>query len=198
MTFRKEIKFKISNSDLKILKINLINSGMTFLYPKRKVLSCYFDTKNLDLFYQSEEGILPRKKVRYRWYGDNNLINQEIKISSIEGRYKVSTKFNQNKHYLFNYHRFKDDCNGILSPLLMISYQREYFLIKNLRLTIDTEIKYASVKKNFKRNVLDYENVIEIKTDSDNAEFVIEKFLQLRQSRFSKYCRGINILNKLL
>ena len=171
---------------------------MTFLYPKREVCSCYFDTKNFNLFYQSEEGILPRKKVRYRWYGNDNTINQEIKISSVEGRFKVSKKFRYNKKYLLNKHIFKDSQNGLLYPKIMITYKREYFIIENLRLTIDTEIKYSNINTNFERVLVDSENVIEIKTNLENAENKIEKLLQLRQSRFSKYCRGILRLNSLL
>ena len=198
MSFRKEIKFKISNSDLKFLRINLINAGMTVLYPKRKVCSCYFDTKDLTLFYQSEEGILPRKKVRYRWYGNDKKINQEIKISSVEGRFKILEKFYHNKQYLFKKHIFKDSQNGLLYPKILITYNREYFIIKNLRLTIDTEIQYLDIKKNFQIVLFDSDNVIEIKTNLEGAENKIEKFLQLRQSRFSKYCRGILRLNSLL
>ena len=69
---------------------NLIRRGMLELHPLRKVNSCYFDNEMMTLFLDSEEGVLPRKKVRIRWY--NNLLNfkKETKISSIEGRYKYS------------------------------------------------------------------------------------------------------------
>ena len=88
MSFRKEKKFKLSKSELKLLKFSLLEKGMKVSYPKRIIRSCYFDTKNLLMFHDSEEGILPRKKIRYRWYNSVQEVNKEIKISSIEGRYK--------------------------------------------------------------------------------------------------------------
>ena len=61
MSFRKEKKYRLTFSELAILKQKLLNSGMTNLYPPRIVNSCYFDTPELKLFNESEEGILPRK-----------------------------------------------------------------------------------------------------------------------------------------
>ena len=84
MSFRKEIKYRLSLSDQKILKNKLISEGLKKLYPKRKISSIYFDTKNLNFHLNSEEGVLPRKKIRIRWYDDNlKEIFKEIKISSI-------------------------------------------------------------------------------------------------------------------
>ena len=45
MSFRKEKKYKLTVSDQKILKNNLINKGMKLLYPKREINSIYLDTK---------------------------------------------------------------------------------------------------------------------------------------------------------
>ena len=63
MSFRKEKKYRLTFSELAILKQKLLNS-MTNLYPPRIVNSCYFDTE-LKLFNESEEGILPRKKSEF-------------------------------------------------------------------------------------------------------------------------------------
>ena len=48
------------------------------------------------MFVDSEEGVLPRKKVRVRWY-NNDLTNlqYEEKTSSIEGRFKLSNKIDK-------------------------------------------------------------------------------------------------------
>ena len=68
MSFRKEKKYKLTVSEQNILKNKLVEKGMKLLYPKRKVNSIYFDTKDLDFYLNSEEGVLPRKKMRLRWY----------------------------------------------------------------------------------------------------------------------------------
>ena len=121
----------------------LFDRGMKELYPSRKINSCYFDTQNLALFQDSEEGVLPRKKVRIRWYEDDNKSNKEIKISSVEGRYKIVENFlNLNslkKNYDLN---LVDNEYGVLRPSLIVSYDREYYSLSGLRITFDNNIKY--------------------------------------------------------
>ena len=58
------------------------------MYEPRKINSLYFDTLSLQSFSDSEEGTLPRKKIRVRWYNDFEKLTIEKKISSVEGRYK--------------------------------------------------------------------------------------------------------------
>ena len=54
MTYRIEKKFRLSNSDLNIIKNELVSKGMTPLFPSRVINSIYFDTSNLSLFESSE------------------------------------------------------------------------------------------------------------------------------------------------
>ena len=62
---RYEIKFDVTGYDL----TNLISElQMIYLYPQRKIISTYYDTIYLKYFNDSEEGLLPRKKVRVRNY----------------------------------------------------------------------------------------------------------------------------------
>ena len=93
MSFRKEKKFRLTLSDQKILKSSLLTLGMRELFPSRIINSTYFDTDHLDMYINSEEGILPRKKIRVRWYGTKKSLKKETKVSSIEGRYKLSEPF---------------------------------------------------------------------------------------------------------
>ena len=44
MSFRKEKKYRLTISDIRLLKSLLISQGMQILYPKRKINTCYFDT----------------------------------------------------------------------------------------------------------------------------------------------------------
>ena len=71
MSFRNEKKYRLSYGDLYELKSQLISVGMKKLYPDRQINSEYLDTKELKMFSDSEEGILPRKKIRIRWYKIN-------------------------------------------------------------------------------------------------------------------------------
>ena len=98
MSFRKEKKYRLTFSELSFVKKKLFQSGMSSLYPARIVNSCYFDTHDLKLFSESEEGVLPRKKIRIRWYDKKNNFSKEVKISSIEGRFKYQKKKLISKH----------------------------------------------------------------------------------------------------
>ena len=95
MSFRSEKKYKLSYGDSFKIKSQLISLGMKKLFPDREIHSEYLDTKELKMFSDSEEGILPRKKIRIRWYKDKSIQNLETKISSVEGRYKKSEKFSK-------------------------------------------------------------------------------------------------------
>ena len=63
MSFRSETKFRLSFGDSYLLKSNLLSLGMRHLYPNRFINSQYFDTEKLQMFFDSEEGIVPRKKM---------------------------------------------------------------------------------------------------------------------------------------
>jgi len=192
MSFRKEQKYKLTYSDQKILKKIFFKRGMKLLYPQRSINSIYFDTSNLDFFSNSEEGVLPRKKIRVRWYDDNlKEIFKEIKISSIEGRFKINELF-ENKEKLFDSNfQIIDNEFGILKPKTMITYDREYFVLDNLRLTFDYNISYKDLISLTKFNVKDKECVLEIKANFGIYDDYIEKIIGLPTSRFSKYCRSI-------
>ena len=95
MSFRKEKKFRVTTPDFYAFKNKLLNEGMTELYEPRRINSIYFDTGNLNMFFDSEEGTLPRKKIRVRWYNDEQNFTFEKKISSIEGRFKTTKTLEQ-------------------------------------------------------------------------------------------------------
>ena len=191
MSFRKEKKFRLTASDIKVLKNLLLLSGMSNLFPARTINSAYFDTSDLNLFSDSEEGILPRKKIRVRWYDNKLSLKKETKISSVEGRYKLSKNF-ISPYFLKNFKSsLIDDNYGLLRPTLLVSYSREYFLLKGLRITFDTNIRYSDLRSNISKPVYDEECVMEIKTPSEISDDYIEKIIQHPTARFSKYARGM-------
>tara|TARA_B100000035_G_C20850165_1_gene487056 strand:- start:162 stop:752 length:591 start_codon:yes stop_codon:yes gene_type:complete len=196
MSFRKEKKYRLSFSDLSKLKSLLVNSGMTEIYPKRKIFSKYFDTLDLKMFNDSEEGLLPRKKIRIRWYNYESKINLETKISSIEGRFKKSKLINNikddDKFYL------RDNFYGKIYPSILVSYKREYYQFKKLRLTFDTNIQYTDLQKNKKIVYSDKEVVMEVKTDSFTPDDYIDDVVKYPTTRFSKYSRGVLFAKGLL
>mgnify|MGYP000221008953 FL=1 len=199
MSFRKEKKYKLTISDQKILKNNLVNKGMKLLYPKREINSIYLDTKSLDFYLNSEEGVLPRKKIRIRWYNtDLKKVSKETKISSIEGRYKVSEPFFNTKKIFNNDFQLIDKEYGILKPQILITYIREYFIFNELRVTFDSNIQYKDISSLSGLNIKDKESVMEIKVNFKTNDDYIEKIIEYPISRFSKYSRSILYTKRLI
>ena len=194
MSFRKELKFSTNLKQLKDLKLRFIKNNASILYPKRKIESIYFDNKLKISFRESEEGVLPRKKVRIRNYPNTKEINLfEKKISSVEGRFKTSELIdNKKKNYLIKNGIFDKDY-GVLMPIVKVAYLREYFLFNNIRLTFDTNIEYFNFQNNLKVN--DDNNVLELKGNFEISDDYFNNILNLPFNRFSKYCRSIIKLN---
>ena len=190
MSFRKEFKFRLSNSDLILVKQKLLSDTMSALYPTRHVNSLYFDTKNLKMFTDSEEGTLPRKKIRIRWYNNNKTTNFEEKISSPEGRYKKTKDINFCMEKL-NKLSFFDQDYGMITPTLLISYNRNYYLYKNLRITFDQQIEYQKIRGIMPWVKTDKECVVEIKAPNEVSTDYILSIFDNPTERFSKYARGI-------
>lgn len=145
MSFRKEEKIKIHKNQLLELLYWIEDNGGVELHHPRIVSSTYFDNDKMSMYQESEEGSLPRKKIRVRSYHKNEHVQQscsmEIKTSSIEGRFKI----NSNDFDLKKIMRMGvlDADYGICKPVVRVTYQRSYYQIHNVRLTIDQNIEYA-------------------------------------------------------
>lgn len=68
MELRNEIKFNLNDS---IAKIFLNKSKTIKQFSDRQIHSIYYEKSNFKFFTDSEEGTVPRKKIRYRWYNEN-------------------------------------------------------------------------------------------------------------------------------
>ena len=194
MSFRKEIKFKLTLSDQRILKYELLSCGMKCLYPERIVHSSYYDTNDLIFYNQSNEGILPRKKIRIRNYNDDKNFYKETKITAEEGRYKFSKKIIN----IIDFQKMIDKDYGIIIPTLEVTYNRQYFLLNNLRITFDFLIKFKDLRSSISKEISENYSVMEIKTSDIISEDYIFKIINLRTERFSKYCNGIDAFNRLI
>jgi len=193
MSFRVEEKIIIHLSEINRIKSLLLNKGGKELYPKRKISSLYFDSTQLKMFTDSEEGITPRKKIRVRMYpGDNTNkgLNLETKISSAEGRFKKSINFNEKEFNKICDQGIYDADYGICYPQIWVEYCREYFIVKNQRVTLDYNLLFKSYKS--KVIIENNENLIlEIKGDNNFKKDSFDNIIPYRRYRFSKYNEGI-------
>ena len=113
----------------------------------------------------------------------------EVKISSVEGRYKTRKIIDKNK---FDYIKTKgilDSQYGLCKPLLYVVYDREYFKLGDVRISIDNNIKYKLYPGNVPQR--DENSIVEIKTSiKKNLDKLIEDF-PFQKKRFSKYCNAV-------
>lgn len=195
MSFRKEKKYRLTCLEFNIFKDSLIKKGMTSLYDSRIINSIYYDNQCSDMHYHSEEGVLPRKKVRVRWYKDPDNSSIETKVSSVEGRFKTTQSLCRSSVDRFP-KMILDGMYGSLIPSLLVSYSREYYTINGMRVTFDSNISYKNLRQNVQSIFSDPERVMEVKVSIDTPEDFIEKLVPYPTARFSKYSRGLLISNR--
>ena len=167
------------------------------LYPERVVCSIYLDNLKMQSYYDTAEGICPRRKIRIRTYNNQNFkdsINKytlETKLTTNFERLKNQEPMKDIQNSLF--HGIIDNQYGLCKPTIKISYVREYFILRKWRVTIDKFIKYSNFhsESDF---AYDDSFVLEIKTSIDQDTDELRNFFEFPRSRFSKYQRGIEAL----
>ena len=196
---RNEIKFKLNNSNL----IKFKNETKLFsAYPERKVFSIYFDTFDYKDFIDSEEGTVPRKKLRLRYYNSfYKSLNVDKKIKgSLE--LKKTLDFHREKKSIKIFDTLKNSikvCRNFLYqkrfPVCAITYKRNYYTsFSGIRITVDKNIQYYKINKDYLLILSNFENenIIEMKIeDIDKNNSFETDFLSAYRVRFSKYCEAV-------
>tara|TARA_B100000029_G_C17138454_1_gene801451 strand:- start:45 stop:665 length:621 start_codon:yes stop_codon:yes gene_type:complete len=190
--------------DQKILNQILINSKAYKEYSSRQINSIYFDTNSFKDFKNNFEGTVPRKKVRIRFYGNNNDIKDFYKLRNYYLEIKKTSYSSRSKRSIHLECDFNKVCNIINSnryfnskrfPKTFVSYERNYYkTINNIRITVDRNIIYKKIDNNFKflNTFLENQIVLEIKNESKFTDKSIEfDFLENFRTRFSKYYNSV-------
>jgi len=196
MTFRIEEKLYIRSENLIDFKKYLNDKRVKPIYHPRKIRSLYFDNLNFSMYSDSIEGLVPRKKIRVRNYPEeeDRKMYLEIKNSSVEGRFK-SRKIIDNK-LLDEYQNIGilDGQYGVCFPNFYVSYKREYSVLDDVRISIDTDISYEDYKTGLTHK--DNKIIVEIKTSIKKDLDDLIKAFPFQRIRFSKYCFAVDILNQ--
>ncbi len=190
---RYEIKFIMNSKERgKFLKQNNLKT----LYPDRIVESIYFDTHDLQFFNLSEEGVTPRLKVRIRGYNNGKLDNLEIKITKHYHREKIILKNFEFDNFALHEILKKQGIHNIVEAKIRVKYLRSYFELDGVgRITMDKNIEFLSPIKTLHNSKKINEMVLEVKIQRDKIDKNnVEKIINLKESRFSKYCLGVNYL----
>lgn len=194
MSFRIEDKILIDKNQVIDFKNFYSQLGSEKLYESRKIRSLYFENIHKNIYRDSIEGVLPRKKIRIRYYPDNNKLNEyfiEEKISSVEGRFKKKKKIDEKSYMMLKKKGFFDKMYGYCKPLLYVEYKRSYIKLDNIRITHDTEIKYNLFSH--KEIKFDPNQIFEIKASHKIDLDYLASIIPMNRTRFSKYCNGVDL-----
>ena len=212
---RNEKKF-ISFESIETIEKLFTFMGCKEVFNSRKINTLYFDTYFHKNFFEAEDGIVWRNKIRMRWYGNifNTTIhpNIENKIKYNSHNFKIIKKLKsfETKHN-FNLSKFKkyiekeknnnNEINFYLNnlyPNLLVSYLRKYLTLDNIRITLDTDLKFmnlAKIEAFSKKNFLNInkKKIIELKFNDKNylQASKLTNVLNNRLNKFSKYQVGI-------
>ena len=190
MSFRIEEKIVVTKQELFRLRERLLQQGMSELFPGRVIRSIYFDSRTNGMFVDSEEGSLPRKKIRIRSYdGSTSLASLEMKVSSVEGRFKTAKNLSNKDRERLIKNGFVDSRYGLCDPKVEVSYTRKYYQFSGIRVTLDSDIRYR--KHETMIESLESLSVIEIKAPTETPTDFLTSLVAEPRRRFSKFSRAI-------
>jgi len=191
MSYRIEEKLSIDSNKIIDFKSFLAHKTIKPIYQPRRIQSLYFDNQNYEIYTDSIEGLTPRKKIRVRNYPNTQDAKMylEVKVSSVEGRFKTRKIIEKNKFDYLNTRGVLDMQYGLCKPCLYITYDREYFIIDDVRISIDNNINYKLFSNNI--CVRDESSVVEIKTSIKKNLDKLTSDFPFQRNRFSKYCNAV-------
>jgi hypothetical protein len=191
-------------------------AGFRVAYPPRWVNSIYFDTPDLDSFNDHIAGVPVRRKLRYRWYGQNLCLAQngqvEVKNKSELAGWKLIEKLGpafdlENGNWADLMDEMRAAASGVVKELLSVSrpvlltvYFREYYVSADgqVRLTIDSDLKgydqfFASRPNLCFCHRPDEQVLLELKSEvSQAAELAdILAHFPARAGRYSKFVTNL-------
>ena len=164
------------------------------LFPSRKITSLYFDNHSYEMFGDSQEGSLPRKKIRIRTYPESlkSEFLLEEKINSCEGKFKKSFLITKNQYSEYSKRGIFDKIYNNCEPKLWVQYEREYLSYLGYRITIDKNLQF-SVPKIKHTSKLQEKMILKVKSKNLECD-IFDGIFPFERSRFSKYCEGIKLM----
>ena len=195
--------------------------ALTVEHAPRTVSSVYFDSARYESFRQSSSGTSERMKLRLRWYGD---LHHAVS-PTLELKHRLNQVGHKTWHAVDSIDL--DDTTwasvrtmlrarvpgpdrlhieAMRCPILVATYRRHYFVTsdRRIRVTVDTNLRFFDQRQRPKPNLVfdsakaDFA-VVECKLarSVDENEAHILDPLNLRWTRFSKYCFGLGALARL-
>lgn len=204
--YENKIVLKGLSSEKALNQIILSPAFFRPAFPGRIVNNLYFDTANLNCFYDHTASLGSRFKARLRWYDGQDRTQLEIKYRSgdvgtkyvypITEKIEFWSAFNLEKIFrkMTIPESFREQLL-CLGPILFNRYCRDYYvsLQPGIRLTLDRQIHYRSFFSNTWLNEAENLKILELKYNVEEAkrgQMILNHFSQARE-KSSKYVRGI-------
>lgn len=196
MNARIEHKLRLEPTGLPAFFEWLRRSQAVELYVPRRVTSTYFDNNIFQMYHETVEGLVPRKKIRLRCYADHVIDctgdhRLEIKESTERDRLKESTDVTDFASVLSS--GLFDRIYGLCTPKVTVTYLRSYFQLGRARLTLDRDIRYSPPTGTYlvAPAVSEPNFALEVKAPIDYPLDDILNDFPLPRVHFSKYERAI-------
>jgi len=176
------------------------------VFPDREIASVYFDTPAWHFYLASEEGLSKRVKVRIRTYAEHDIhapLRLEIKrrngrvgtkqiLPLAAGRLSAAVAEAREA-----FAHLGLPCE--LTPTVVVRYRRSYFAVvrrgREIRITWDRNIgfNWFSSESGLRSEARLDAAVLEVKAPATHGLETeqVGRELQIRRSRFSKYCAGV-------
>lgn len=189
------------------------------IYYQRSVNNIYFDTHDLQSFFDNVRGVRDRVKFRIRWYGDlwGQVDKPTLELKIKKGLCGSKLSFEIKPFTFDKAHPVDEFKNAVIKsqapefikstfssllPSLVNRYNRRYFQSQDghYRITIDSGMEYYPIKRSpnyFLQGTRDPVNtIIELKynQDRDGKAERISNFFPFRMTKSSKYVTGIEIV----
>lgn len=192
-------------------------AGFAMAYPPRQVNSVYMDTPDLNSFNDHLSGVPLRRKLRFRWYGED--LTKAKGIMEIKNKSeRVGWKIIQLVECEFDLARmsWNEVMEGLRAetsdliyemlcvarPVVLTAYFREYYISGDrvVRLTIDTDLRAYDQLMTARPNIwfcqpLEQPVIVELKSDKENATYIsdILSHFPIRSNRYSKYMTNLSL-----
>lgn len=164
----------------------------------------YYDTADVQMFYQHQRGKKNRQKIRVRRYeGSDTPPFIEIKSKNNKGRTKKKRVAMVNDREIAPHFDFLSSNSNYDPSSLMPHIENHFYRITLVnrdmteRITVDSSLEFHNLVTG-KRVSLDNIGIIEWKRDGRSSKSELDSILRdlrIHQSGFSKYCVGMAVTN---
>ena len=176
-------------------KVLTIDGNRVFSYQTN-----YYDTPELNMFYDHHNGRLTRFKVRHREYIESRLGFLEIKLRSNKGRIiKERIKYqNQNSQSFAGFIEKHTPYNPGKLTCTVVNHFNRFTLVDHglkERVTTDFNISFTDKLRNIFLNGLVIIEIKQARADKTSLIYQALKKNNIRPTSISKYCVGVSLLN---